>query len=183
MLRIRKNQFSNKLFILSLLGFTLAAPTNYVFAQTPTVPSPSPTQSQPVKTTNPVAQKLLGQWQGKESSSPENITFVFTPEGKLFGITSSGTVLEFEYQINSTAKPMHLDVLLPDTKETVLTIFELTSDGKLKLQLDGTNPGKPRPKSFSPNVTIFEKVSDSTTVPNKPQNNSPDTQPLEGEGK
>jgi len=60
---------------------------------------------------------------------------------------------------------MHLDVTFPGTNESVKTIFEFTANGQLRLQVNGTKPGEPRPTAFSPNATLFQKVSDSTTLP------------------
>jgi hypothetical protein len=47
----------------------------------------------------------------------------------------------------------------------VKTIFEFTADGQLRLQVAETNPGEPRPTAFNPSATLFQKVSDATTLP------------------
>ncbi|WP_200819389.1 type IV pilin-like G/H family protein [Tolypothrix sp. NIES-4075] len=133
--------------------------------------TPLPPQSQPGNATN-VNQKLLGQWKAKDPSSSETLIFIFTPEGKLFSLPSNSNTpvaLEFQYRINPTFKPMQLDVTIPSSAEPVLTIFEFLADGKMRLQLHGTNPGKPRPKAFSANAMIFEKISDATTLPKNVQ--------------
>lgn len=133
--------------------------------------TPLPTQSQPGNTTN-VNQKLLGQWKAKDPSSSETLIFIFTPQGKLFSLPSNSNTpvaLEFQYRINPTFKPMHLDVTIPSSTEPVLTIFEFLADGKMRLQLHGTNPGQPRPKAFSANAMIFEKIYDATTLPENVQ--------------
>lgn len=142
--------------------------------------TPLPTQSQPGNTTN-VNQKLLGQWKAKDPSSSETLIFIFTPEGKLFSLPSNSNTpvaLEFQYRINPTFKPMQLDVTIPSSAEPVLTIFEFLADGKMRLQLHGTNPGNTRPKAFSANAMIFEKVSDATTLPENVQvfNGEPEKQ-------
>ena len=133
--------------------------------------TPLPPQSQPGNNTN-VNQKLLGQWKAKDPSSSETLIFIFTPQGKLFSLPSNSNTpvaLEFQYRINPTFKPMQLDVTIPSSAEPVLTIFEFLADGKMRLQLHGTNPGQPRPKAFSANAMIFEKISDATTLPENVQ--------------
>ncbi|MDZ7963331.1 MAG: hypothetical protein RMY34_36705 [Aulosira sp. DedQUE10] len=142
------------------------------------IPNPSPT-NQPTQapipnpapinqSTNPIAQKLLGEWQTKDPSSPVTLTFMFSPDGKLYVLspdTKTPVAVEFQYQINPTPQPMHLNVIVSQEKKPVLTIFEFTADGKLRLQLDNTDPGQPRPTAFSPTATLFTKVSDATKLP------------------
>ncbi|WP_341529232.1 type IV pilin-like G/H family protein [Nostoc sp. UHCC 0302] len=131
-------------------------------------PLRTPIQSQPPQATNPIAKKLLGQWLAKDPSSPQTLTFIFTPEGKLFflfPVPDKLVAVEFQYQIDPTPKPTHLNVTIPGSKEPVQTILEFTPDGQLRLQLDGTNPGQPRPRNFSRTATLFKKVSDATTLP------------------
>jgi hypothetical protein len=111
------------------------APTN----QPTKVPiaTPSPT-NQP---TSPIAQKLLGKWQSKDPSSDVALTFVFSPDGKLYILSPNSQkpmAVEFKYSINPTPQPMHLDI---------------------------TDPGQLRPTAFSPTATLFTKVSDNTKLP------------------
>lgn len=128
------------------------------------IPTPSPT-NQPI---NPITQKLLGQWQAKDASSEITLTLVFTPDGKLYILlpdAQNPMAIAFHYQVNPKPQPMHLDVTVSKDQKPVLTIFELTADNQMRLQLDSTSPGKPRPKTFSPTATLFTKVSDKTTLP------------------
>ncbi|MBD2335955.1 hypothetical protein H6G64_02980 [Calothrix sp. FACHB-156] len=128
------------------------------------VPNPAPTE----QSTNPIAQKLIGEWQTKDPSSPVTLTFMFSPDGKLYVLspdTKTPVAVEFQYQINPTAQPMHLTIIVSKEKQPVLTIFEFTTDGQLRLQLDNTDPGKPRPTAFSPTATLFTKVSETTKLP------------------
>jgi hypothetical protein len=141
-----------------------------VLAQPATAPTPNP--SQPAKPTNPISQKLLGQWKAQEPSDPTNLSLIFTPEGKFFLLLPNldkFVAAEFKYRINPTPQPMHLNVTIPGNPQPVLTIFEFTADGQLRLQLNETDPGKPRPKAFSSTATLFKKVSDSTTLPENTQ--------------
>jgi len=128
---------------------------------------PSVAQSQTPLATNPVQTRLQGRWQAEASG--QKLTLIFTADGKFFMILpldpSTPVAVPFGYRINPTPKPMHLDVILSETKQTVLTIFEFTDKSQLRLQLAGTNPGQPRPTAFSQDANLFQKVSDETTLP------------------
>lgn len=125
-------------------------------------------QTQDTSKKQPIAKQLLGRWQAKDPKSDKVFTFIFGPDGKLFVVlptpNGSSVASKVAYQINPTTQPMQLDMVLsPDEK--VLTIFELTPEGKLRVELEGLNPGQPRPTVFSSKSTLFEKISDATTVP------------------
>jgi hypothetical protein len=178
LLKINKRQITLQLLTNSIVIGLLATLNTTVLAQNQITPLSS--QSQTANATN-VNQKLLGQWKAKDPSSSETLIFIFTPQGKLFSLPSNSNTpvaLEFEYRINPTFKPMQLDVTIPNSAEPVLTIFEFFADGKMRLQLHGTNPGKARPKAFSANAMIFEKVSDATSLPESIQifNGEPERQ-------
>lgn len=132
---------------------------------TPPQPAPS-TQEQPK---DPITEKLLGQWETKDPGSPITLTFIFSPEGKLFiySPNSEAVAVELAYRIDTSPqpKPIHLNITIPGKQEPVMTIFDFTADGKLRLQLEGTNPGKPRPTAFSKTPALFTKVSESTKLP------------------
>jgi hypothetical protein len=117
--------------------------------------------------TSNIDKQLLGQWQGTVPSG-QSFTFVFAPEGKLFlmakGPDGTTRAKEMRYKVNFGAKPMHLDVGLSNT-ETVETVFELTGERQMRLQLEGTNPGKPRPDALNDKATEFKKVSETTALP------------------
>lgn len=178
LLKINKWQITLQLLTNSIVIGLLATLNTTVLAQDQITPLPP--ESQRVNATN-VNQKLLGQWKAKDPSSSETLIFIFTPQGKLFSLPSNSNTpvaLEFEYRIHPTFNPMQLDVTIPNSAEPVLTIFEFFADGKMRLQLHGTNPGNTRPKAFSANAMIFEKVSDTTTLPEKIQvfNGEPERQ-------
>ncbi|MEG4586365.1 hypothetical protein QUA54_14265 [Microcoleus sp. MOSTC5] len=111
--------------------------------------------------------QLLGQWQGTVPSG-QSFTFVFAPEGKLFlmakGPDGAARAKEMRYKVNLGEKPMHIDVGLSST-ETVQTVFELTPEGQMRLQLQGTNPGQARPNALNEQATVFKKVSEATALP------------------
>ncbi|MEW6496659.1 MAG: type IV pilin-like G/H family protein [Cyanobacteriota bacterium] len=131
-------------------------------------PTPSVAQAQNPPTANPVQTRLQGRWQVKDPRTGQTLTVIFTPDGKFFMLlpidSGESMAVPFRYQINPTPQPMHLDVILPEEKQTVLTIFEFTDDNQLRLQLADTNPGQPRPSEFM-NADLFQKVSEETTLP------------------
>ncbi|MBW4492713.1 MAG: type IV pilin-like G/H family protein [Oscillatoria princeps RMCB-10] len=134
--------------------------------------APAAPQSQPAAPSGQTVKQLLGQWEAKDPSGQRLLTFIFAPEGKLFIVLPSpeepSPAVEMGYQINPASVPMHLDVKI-NSDETVLTIVEFTADGKMRLQLEGTNPGVPRPAAFTEGGTLFEKISDATTLPKNAQ--------------
>jgi type II secretory pathway pseudopilin PulG len=134
--------------------------------------------------------RLSGQWQTKNPVSGETLTIIFTPDGKFLVMLPSGSetpvAQQLGYRIDPVPQPMHIDVTFPGTDESVKTIFEFTADGQLRLQVAETNPGEPRPTAFSPSATLFQKVSDATTLPTNVQVNDLQSQvnrPQQSEGK
>lgn len=111
---------------------------------------------------NPIVKKLQGTWNLKDPKLPgEKTSFVFTPSGKLF-LSIDGNLYKTQYEINSKAQPMHLDINLIGTDETVKTIFEFTDNGNLRIEMDKSAPGKPRPNTYPDDSPLLEKVSEST---------------------
>ncbi|MBD2043384.1 type IV pilin-like G/H family protein [Microcoleus sp. FACHB-672] len=153
--------------IVSSLFLGLAGNLGMSVSAQPSI-APVVAQSQPAPATNPVAQKILGQWQAKDPSGQDLLMFVFAPENKLYIVLPSpekpAPAVEMRYRIDAAQNPMHLDVQI-NSDDTVMTVFEVSPDGKMRLQLDGTNPGVPRPTALTDAATVFEKVSDATTVP------------------
>jgi hypothetical protein len=142
--------------------------------------APTVTQAQEASETDSITNQLLGQWQARDPKTDELVTFIFAPEAKLLIVLpdkeESSIAIKMGYQIDVTTQPMQLEVIAsPD--EVAQTIFELTNEGKLRLELDGIDPGQPRPTAFSTNATLFEKISDSTTLPEDVQVVELETQP------
>lgn len=116
----------------------------------------------------PVNQRLVGQWQAKVSQN-QSLTFIFAPDGKLFIVLPSSSqtasALQLRYRVASTAaKPMQLDLTTGDNK-TAQTIFEFTPQGKLRMELQGIDAGKPRPSTFGKGAMTFDKTSNAATLP------------------
>ena len=161
-----------------------ADPTPVLAVPVPTVPVPT-VPSPPVKLVTPVApmsatQQIMGQWLTKEPLDGDTIMFVFAPDGKAFIITGTAAsgnaiVTPLQYRLDAKSQPRHLDLVLsPDV--TVETLFEFTANGDLRLQMLGTRPGKPRPVALTGNATLFQKVSEATTLPPGTELKPPSTQ-------
>ena len=148
-------------------------------------PKPTPTQAQNPASIDSSASRFVGQWRLKDYL-PIPLTVVFTQDGKLFvllpsyltSFLSSGSpslskgsvsAFEYRYKINSTAQPMQIDVISPAENETVATIFELTSDGQLRVEWEGINPGEPRPTEFTAGAIYLQKVANTTALPRNTQ--------------
>jgi hypothetical protein len=165
----------NCLIAACLLPLSLA--TN-AMAQSPT---PTLTQSQGSPVTNSPASQFVGQWRLKDYL-PIPLTVIFTQDSKILillpsymgSFLSSGspsflgrnvTAFQLQYKINSSTQPMQIDVSSPGDNETLMTIFEVTPDGKLRIEWDGLRPGEPRPTEFTAGAIFLEKVSNTTALP------------------
>ncbi|MTJ11182.1 hypothetical protein FJR11_00925 [Anabaena sp. UHCC 0187] len=176
-LKLDQLKTASKVLTYSLLvALPLTFQTN-VLAQPTTTPTPM--VSQPGNSDkDTIMKKLVGQWESKDSSGP-NIGFVFTPDGKMFLVMEIGdksAAYPLKYEINSTPNPMYLDITLPDNPKPVLTIFDFTADGQMRLQIQGTNPGELRPTKFSEDVSLFKKVSDNAILPKNVELIDPNTE-------
>jgi len=96
------------------------------------------------------------------------MTLVFAPAGKLFLLmqAEAGVELaeELRYHLNTDTQPMQIDLTL-NQDETIATIFELTPDRHLRLELTHVAPGDERPTAFTDQVLVFQQTSQSTTPP------------------
>ena len=148
-----------------MLGLLIALGTPVNAGQTipPTIP-----QTQQTSETDKITNQLLGQWQSKDPKTKESITLIFAPNNKLFLILptkdGSSIAIKATYQIRAANQHIELDMALTST-DIALTIFEFTPEGKLRLELNGVTPGKPRPRQFSSTTAIFDNISAATTVP------------------
>jgi hypothetical protein len=149
-------------------------------------PMPTLTQSQNPASTNSSPSRFVGQWRLKDYL-PIPLTVVFTQDGKLFvllpsyltslvslfspSVSGGGSVnaFEFRYKINSTTQPMSLDVISPGDNETLMTIFDFTSDGQLRIEWEGILPGQPRPTEFTVGTIFLQKLSNVTALPRNTQ--------------
>jgi hypothetical protein len=158
------------LISLAIGCFSLAGFTTVLLPLATAEPTSTPTAKPEIPVVSvPVTKKILGQWLTKEPLDGDMVMFVFAPEGKAYilsGTAASGNAIasQFQYRLDDKPQPIHLDIILAD-KAVVETLFEFTPDGELRLQMLGTRPGKPRPAALTDNATLFQKVSDETTLP------------------
>lgn len=151
--------------VVMLLGIAGTSVMTQKVIASPVAQSQSAPQN--VSQTDTIVKKLLGQWQTKDPKSSTQFTFVFAPENKLFMVLpapdGSLVALKLAYQVNSATQPMQMDIQLsPEQKAS--TIFEFTSDGKLRIAIDGITPESPRPAKFKGDETVFAKTSDATIL-------------------
>ncbi len=148
-------------------------------------PKPTPTHAQNPASINSSTSRFVGQWRLRDYL-PISLTVVFTEDGKLFvllpsyltSFLSSGSpslsrgsvsAFEYRYKINSTAQPMQIDMISPAENQTIATIFEFTSDGQLRIEWEGINPGEPRPTEFTVGAIYLQKVANTTALPRNTQ--------------
>ncbi len=129
-----------------------------------------------VLTPQEIQNRLVGQWQ-IQGVFFVPINIVFTSQGKGYLLTpffSSGmntkpTAFEFDYQIMGVNlmgvyRPLQIDIAQPG-EEPIKTIFEFTSDGRIRVELVGINPGAPRPTEFTTGSILLNRVSNLTALP------------------
>ncbi|HAX74794.1 MAG TPA: hypothetical protein DCY88_02905 [Cyanobacteria bacterium UBA11372] len=147
--------------LLALLGIQMAGATTQ-----PANP-PSVAQAQQVAQAD-VAKRLVGLWQAPTRPGAPPLRLVFGGDGKMYIILPAASgqaqALDLRYRINAASRPMQLDIIAEGNRSAP-TIFELTPDRKLRLQLQGINAGRPRPTAFGANATVLEKVSDAANLP------------------
>lgn len=149
--------------LLALLGIQMAA------ASTQPAHPPSVAQAQRVAQANDVGKRLVGLWQTAPTRpGAPPLRLVFGGDGKMYIILPAASgqaqALDLRYRINAASRPMQLDIIAEGNRSAP-TIFELTPDRKLRLQLQGINAGRPRPTAFGANATVLEKVSDAANLP------------------
>ena len=120
--------------------------------------------------TDSVSQQLTGRWEGLIKPLDVPMGIQFSPTGRFILVfdslgSLSRSAFAVKYSINSTSKPMELNLSLekPITekdKQPVLTIFELSSSRTMRLQIKNLEPGKPQPTRFEEPAEL-SKVSDS----------------------
>ena len=150
---------SSKLALLSffVLGVTNVSP---IVAQPPvTFEAKAETQEN-----KPVEERILGEWQTKDSQTEETLILIFAPEGKLFLVfeeREKTVALEAGYEINGEAEPKELDIFFSD-KDKSLTVFAF--QGEDQLLIENTSPGDPRPEKLGEEYLVFTKISDRTEL-------------------
>jgi len=124
---------------------------------TVTVDNPNPDE---------VLESLVGTWQMEDRSTGELRPFkwIFSEEGQLTytNLLAEPSTFVGLYRIDSRQTPMHMDLQLPDYDDRLmLTIFEFTEEGDLRIPLGGISSVHRR-DGFSMGDTILRKISDET---------------------
>ncbi len=122
-----------------------------------------------------IRKKLIGTWKFiNPNSKSSNWIIIFTPEGKLYSYNPDNSGKENKvtlnyYRFNTNFNPAALDIIRIgyNKSEIFPTIFQL-NDNKLNLAISPNytyTPQFPRPKEFTPENPLFEKVSDQVILP------------------
>ena len=127
-------------------------------------------QSAPL-TAQEIQNRLVGQWQLQDIFFVP-VTVIFTAQGRGFVLipsfgpnaNSSPTAYEFSYQVNNTNQPLQIDIAQPG-EETIKTIFEFTSNGRIRVELAGIKPNEPRPTEFTAGSFLLSRASNLTALP------------------
>ncbi|MDY7014741.1 MAG: hypothetical protein SVX43_14285, partial [Cyanobacteriota bacterium] len=156
--------FKNSLCYLSVVGFVSCWGMGSRFSSAlPALAAPPPVLAQTQPT--PAIAPLLGEWRFTEEG--ESIGLIFSTDSRVFFILpdseGSAIAVQMKYETNSQTQPQQLDIIA-SPEEKVLTIFELTPEGQLRLDLE-VQPGDPRPERLGENALLFERVSDATAPP------------------
>ena len=128
-------------------------------------PSPSPSPSPNSSLSTAIGRQLLGQWEWKDPSSGQPLTYIFGQGNKLFIIyqPSSGPfAVETTYSLNLNNKPVAIDLIF-GKNQVVKTIIEVTK-GQLRMQQAAIN-SQTRPNSFTSDAMSFQKTSNLTKPP------------------
>lgn len=127
-------------------------------------------QSSPF-TTQEIQNRLVGQWE-LYGVFFVPITVVFNAQGQgfilipFFGPSGNNTptAYQFSYQIRNPGQPIQIDIAEPG-EPPIQTIFEFTSDGRIRVELQGIKPGESRPTEFTAGSLFLGRVSNLTALP------------------
>ncbi|NJL91095.1 MAG: hypothetical protein HC916_15895 [Coleofasciculaceae cyanobacterium SM2_1_6] len=122
-----------------------------------------------------IQNRLVGQWEIYGIFFVP-VTVVFNAQGKGFvlipffgpGGNNTPTAYEFSYQIRNTGQPIQIDIAEPG-EPPIQTIFEFTSDGRIRVEALGIKPGDPRPTEFTTGALFLGRVSNLTALPRNTQ--------------
>ena len=151
-----KRRIFTQLFATGLLMGSLGA----IACRQPTVEVNNPTP-------NDILISLVGTWQMEDRVTRELKPFkwIFSENGQLTytNLPTDPSTFIGMYRIDSSQTPMHMDLQLPDDERLLLTIFEFTEEGDLKIRLGGIDSVH-RPDGFTGGDTVLRKISDETNV-------------------
>ena len=115
------------------------------------------------------SQKLGGTWEFKKQNVVKTGTAIFETqndvEGNIYILSDDlplgKTAIAGTFKVNSSKTPQQIDLTFGDL--TTQTIYEINSDGQLKIA--NSVPNQPRPTSLDSQPQQLTKISDSTTIP------------------
>jgi uncharacterized protein (TIGR03067 family) len=113
--------------------------------------------------------KLGGTWEFKNPDGVKTGTAIFETQNDVDGnvyilsndLPSGKTAISGTFKVNSSKNPQQIDLTFGDL--TTQTIYEINSDGQLKIA--NSVPNQPRPTSLDSQPQQLTKISDSTTIP------------------
>ena len=137
--------------------------------------------SEPKIAIAPFNKRLIGHWQ-VDRLLPFSFSVIFISDGSLYVLlpsylsetfwngavaSSFGSVsaYKFHYRLNPTTHPPPLDLIFPNSGETIKTIVEFVDDKRLRMELIGLRPGETRPTHFTTGNILLQKISDLTELP------------------
>jgi hypothetical protein len=155
---------------LYILLVGLVGLNDQIMAQTP-ITSP-PSQISVPNQTN-LSQPLWGQWEAKDPLNGDILRLIFTPEGKFYTLiipagssaTSQIPTLELSYQVNNQSEPKQIDIISLKNGQRMLSIWELTKEGELRLEFGQPQGVNSRPAKFTKGAILLEKTAISTDLP------------------
>lgn len=156
--------------LLPLLWLELGVLIPKAIAQTPIISTPkSPSEGD--------VNQLLGQWEAKDPLNGDILRLVFTSEGRFYtsiiqaGVNQTDKIptLELSYQINSQSNPKQIDLISLTNGQRISTIWELTEDGKLRIDFGQEAQNNSKPTTFSQGAILLERVTTSTELPSNIQ--------------
>ncbi|MEA5486147.1 MULTISPECIES: type IV pilin-like G/H family protein [Pseudanabaena] len=115
------------------------------------------------------SQKLGGTWEFKKQNGVKTGTAIFETQNDVDGnvyilsedLPLGKTAIAGTFKVNSSKTPQQIDLTFGDL--TTQTIYEINSDGQLKIA--NSVPNQPRPTSLDSQPQQLTKISDSTTIP------------------
>lgn len=114
--------------------------------------------------TDNIEKRLQGRWQFEQNG--ETVTLIFAPENQVFFLLpdreNSTIAVQMMYKIDPSHAPMHLD-LMTSPDEVAFTVFEITEDGQLHINLNVT-PGDERPRELLSGDVMMTRVSEDTAI-------------------
>ena len=117
---------------------------------------------------NSINYKLAGTWEFKNQNGVKTGTAIFETQNYVDGniyilsddLPLGKTAIAGTFKVNSSKTPQQIDLTFGDL--TTQTIYEINSDGQLKIA--NSVPNQPRPRALDSQPQQLTKISDSTAM-------------------